>query len=103
MQFEITSAARAYIHKKGGGVISIKLEKRQTGCGCCGATEVETPVVRLGAPLLETDQYQEMPSIDLILYVHSSLQNKSDLATLTIDVERTLFGRKLVLYGLTQE
>lgn len=103
MEFEITPAARAYIHKKGGGLISITLEKRQTGCGCCGATEVEIPIVRLGAPLLESHQYQEMPSIDLILYVHSSLQNKSNLATLTIDLERTLFGRKLVMYGLIQE
>ena len=103
MEFEISSAARTYINKNGGGAISIKLEKKQTGCGCCGATEVEIPIVRLGTPLLEIHQYREMPSIDLILYVHSSLRSKSNIATFTIDMERTLFGRKLVLYGLTQE
>lgn len=102
MQVEITPAAREYIRKKGGSV-SMKLEKKQTGCSCCGTTEVESPNVRVGAPLAEIDQYQETSSADLILYVHSSLQNKPNLVAPKIDVERTFFGRKLVLYGLTQE
>ncbi|MDT8900111.1 CC/Se motif family (seleno)protein [Anaeroselena agilis] len=102
MQFEITPAAREYIRNK-GGVITVKLEKRQTGCGCCGATEVESPSVRLGAPQAEIDHYQKVTSSDAAIYVHSSLQNTSELTSPKIDVERTLFGRKLVLYGLTQE
>lgn len=102
MQFEITPTAREFIRNK-GGVITVKLEKRQTGCGCCGANEVESPFVRLGAPQAELDHYEKMTSIDVAIYVHSSLQNTSKLVTPKIDVERTLFGRKLVLFGLIQE
>jgi len=102
MEFTITPAAREYIRNK-GGAITVKLEKKQTGCGCCGATAIDSPVVSLGAPQAEADNYQKATVTDIYLYVHSSLQSIAENVSPKIDVERTLFGRKLVLYGLTVE
>ena len=103
MQFEVTTAAREYIRGKGDGVITVRLEKRQTGCNCCGEAEVESPSVRLGTPAAELDHYQKVNTADIAIYVYYSLLNPPKLVSPKIDVERTLFGRKLVLYGLTQE
>lgn len=101
MEFVITPAAQEYIRKKGDGVITVKLEKKETGCSCCGTTAIDSPSVRLGAPQAEASNYQQLSITDVILYVHSSLQSIAPNASPKIDVERTLFGRKLVLYGLT--
>lgn len=103
MQWEITPAARDYIRIKGGQVYVI-LERRKHSCGCCGSTEVESPLVRLGEPQREElEQYQRIALIDITVFVHSSLQGTSMSLSPKIDVEWTLLGRKLVLYGLLQE
>lgn len=103
MEFEITPAAQEYIRNKGGGAVSVRLEKKESGCGCCGATSIDSPAVSLGTPKTAADNYQKKTVTDVNVFVHSSLQSIAKNATPKIDVERTLFGRKLVLYGLTEE
>ena len=104
MDFTITPVAREYIRNKGAGAVTVKLEKRQIGCGgCCGATDFESPSVKLGAPQADASQYRKVTLTDVDLFVHSSVQSAVRKDTPKIDMERTFFGRKLVLYGLTEE
>lgn len=101
MNFVITPKAQDYIRNKGGSV-TIRLEKKQTGCGCCGDGEVELTTIKLGEPQTEARSHKKMSVQDLDIYVHASIESAIQDVAPKIDLEWTFFGKKLVLYGLKQ-
>ncbi|MDT8901425.1 CC/Se motif family (seleno)protein [Anaeroselena agilis] len=101
MNFDITPRALDYIRNKGAAV-TLRLDRRETGCSCCGESVVEIPAVKLGTPQEASGEYRKISRMNIDLFVHESIRAILEQASPRIDVEGTLFGKKLVLYGLQQ-
>jgi hypothetical protein len=101
MNFVITPKALDYIRDK-GAAITLRLERKETGCNCCGESAVEIPAVKLGTPKAASGEYRKICLMNIDLYVHESIRAILEQTSPKIDVEGTLLGKKLVLYGLQQ-
>ena len=99
MNLTIAGRAQEFINQQ-GGVISVKIEKRLIpGCGAMQTADV--PAVRLGKPEDHEQANFELKVINEIqVYAHSSVVNYNEKTPLLIDIETTLFGHRLALYGL---
>lgn len=102
MKITITPKAQEFIRKKGNS-ITLSIEKKETGCSCCGDSTVELTSIKLGVPQGALNEYQICNVMGIDLYLHTSIQAEIDTAISQLDVEGTLFGKKLVLYGLKQQ
>ncbi len=99
MNLTIAGRAQEFISQE-GGVISIKIEKRLIpGCGAMQTADV--PAVRLGKPEdHEKANFSAMTIDGVQVFAHSSIVNYNDQIPLRIDIETTLFGNRLAVYGL---
>ncbi len=102
MNLDITPKAQDYIRNKGEAVM-LRMDRRETGCSCCGESAVEIPSVKLGIPKRALEDYRKVSLMSIDLYIHESIRAILEQASPKIDVEGTLFGKKLVLYGIQQD
>jgi len=99
MNLTIATRAQEFISQQ-GGVISVKIEKRLIP-GCGAMQTADAPTVRLGKP--EDHEKANFESVDITgvqVYAHSSVVNYNEKTPLLIDIETTLFGHRLAMYGL---
>ena len=99
MRFSISAEAQKYIQQKGGEAI-VSLENRTTAFSWCGPRDIPCPSVRLGKPTLENmNNYQQSAYGDIQLFVQNEVSAIKSADEPRIELERTLFGRKFVVYG----
>lgn len=99
MNLTIAGRARDFISQQ-GGVISVKIEKRLIP-GCGALQTADAPAVRLGKPEEhEKDSFSPVTIAGVEVYAHDTVVNYNGQVPLTIDLETTLFGSKLAMFGL---
>jgi hypothetical protein len=99
MNLTIAGRAQEFISQQ-GGVISVRIEKRLIP-GCGAMQTADAPAVRLGKPEDHEKANFEAVTIDGIqVYAHSSVVNYNAKIPLLVDIETTLFGNRLAMYGL---
>ncbi|HWR43765.1 hypothetical protein [Sporomusa sp.] len=100
MNMIVTERAQEFIAQE-GGIITAKLEQRLIP-NCCNPPSIApVPSVKLGKPEEhESAEYEAFVIDGAEVYAHTSIQNYSSEVLLRIDTETTLFGKRLVLYGL---
>lgn len=99
MNLTIAGRAQEFISQQ-GGVITVKIEKRLIP-GCGAMQTADTPAVRLGKPEdHEKANFEEITIDGVQVYAHSSVVNYNGKIPLQVDIETTLFGSRLAMYGL---
>ena len=95
-----TPRAHEYIVSKGGNII-VSTKKELSQFSCCGSGEIACPMVQTGRPPnSEMQQYCQMNVDKIELYVHRSIHDVLNLTKAFIELEKTMFGKKLVMYGV---
>ena len=103
MRFSLSAEAGQYIHQKGGAA-TVFLENRTTAFNWCGPRDIPCPSVRLGKPTAENmNNYHPSAYGDIQLFVQNEVNAATSADQPRIELERTLFGRKLVVYGFVLE
>ena len=98
MNLRISPKAREYILTE-GGVITAAVEKRLMK-GCDLSRAEGCPVAKMGGPLPEEQaQYLLQTIADVAVYVHTTMQEYDQATPLLLDLETTLFGYNLKIYG----
>jgi hypothetical protein len=100
MNMIVTERAQEFIAQE-GGIITVKLEQRLIP-NCCNPPSIApVPSVKPGKPEdPETAEYAAFKIDGAEVYAHTSIQNYDNENLLRVDIETTLFGKRLVLYGL---
>lgn len=84
-----------------GGAVTIRLEPRLVA-GCSNSPQITpTPSVKMGEPAEHEQAEYKVFAIDgVTVYAHTALPSYDNETVLRIATETTLFGKRLVLYGL---
>jgi|GEM_PF-1823891 len=100
MNMVIVPGAKELIMQE-GGIVSVRLEQRLAP-NCCNSPQITpAPSVKLGKPAEhELSDYQAFEIDDVTVYAHTSIQNYNNEIVLRIGTETTLFGIRLILYGM---
>ncbi|HWR40686.1 MAG TPA: CC/Se motif family (seleno)protein [Patescibacteria group bacterium] len=97
MNLRITDKAKEYIQSEGGAVTA-NVEQRLMK-GCDALKMAGCPTAKLGKPEEgAAGEYTLMPQEGIDVYVHTTM-SEFDEATLLLDLETTLFGYNLKIYG----
>lgn len=99
MAISITARAQEYIIGK-GGIITVRMKNEIVPFNCCGSDEIEVPSVVVGKPSdVETQQYLRVNENTIEVYLHMAISEVFQSEGPFIDLERTMFSKKLVMYG----
>lgn len=100
MNMIVTERAQEFIAQE-GGIITVKLEQRLIP-NCCNPPSIApVPSVKTGKPEAgEAADYTAVTIDGAEVYAHTSIRNYDNENPLRVDIETTLFGKRLVVYGL---
>ncbi|WP_094605056.1 hypothetical protein SPSIL_031020 [Sporomusa silvacetica DSM 10669] len=99
MNLTVTERAQEYIAQE-GNVISVRIAKRLIP-SCTATKTADLPTVQLGKPAdYEKADYEAVTIDGVEVYAHSSIINYNGQVPLRIDIETTLFGKQLAVYGM---
>lgn len=100
MNLTVTERAQEYIAQE-GNVITVRIVKKLIP-SCTSAPQLaDVPAAQLGKPADHEKTDFEVITIDNIkIYAHSSMSNYDDQISLRIDIETTLFDKRLAVYGM---
>ena len=100
MNLIVTERAQEFIAQE-GGIITVKLEQRLIPSCCNTPSIAPLPAVKTGKPEAgEADEYAAVTIDGAQVYAHTSIRNYNSDNPLRLDIETTLFGKRLVVYGL---
>ena len=103
LTISITPRAQEYIGSKGGS-ITVSMKKEITQFNCCGSGDIECPMVQTGRPPEgDMQQYCRVNEGNIELYIHIATRAVFESAEPYIDLDRTVFGKKLVMYGVQMD